>query len=102
MKMPEPIIDPITIMVASMGPRARTKRLCCSSSRQRAVLRRKKNQFCVDLGDGTTNRLSQFAIAHRHVIKRAVRFHVIWTHAGRIGDRLKNAKLIDDSVENFV
>src|SRR5713226_10657561 len=28
-KMPEPIIEPITIMVASIGPRARTRPLCC-------------------------------------------------------------------------
>src|SRR6266481_288821 len=32
MKMPEPIIDPITIMVASSGPRARTRPVCCRSS----------------------------------------------------------------------
>src|SRR5438034_1119135 len=31
MKMPEPIIDPITIMVASIGPSARTKPLGCWS-----------------------------------------------------------------------
>jgi hypothetical protein len=29
MKIPEPIIDPITIMVASIGPSARTKPDCC-------------------------------------------------------------------------
>src|SRR5438132_8471157 len=32
MKTPDPIIDPITIMVASIGPSARTSPACCRSS----------------------------------------------------------------------
>ena len=73
-----------------------------SSARERAVLRRKKNQFSVDTSDGARNRIGQRLVAHRHVVKRAVRFHVIRSNAGRFRDRLKDAELIDDRIENFV
>ena len=64
-------------------------------------MRRKKNQSDIDFSNGAANRIRELLVAHRHIIKRAVRFHVIWLDAGRFGDRLKNAKLIDDRVENF-
>src|SRR5947207_10790903 len=81
-KMPEPIIDPITIMVASIGPRARTKpdfcglsfisrtsaRACGRLPSRDAISRRARNRLLRDCRRADKSFLRE----HRHPRRRPI------------------------------
>ena len=65
------------------------------------LVRREQDQFRIDRFDGTSDCIGEFGIAHRHVIKCAVRLDVIGSHIQRRGEGPEDSKLIGDGVEHF-
>src|SRR6476619_1774384 len=60
-----------------------------------------QDQFRIDRFNGARNCIGEFPIPHGHVIKRAMRLHMIRLHIQGRSDRLKNSKLISHGVEHF-
>ncbi len=65
-------------------------------SGQLGVVGSEQNEFGIHRPDRQRNGVGEFRVAHRHVVKRAVRFHVIRSHARGDCQRAERANLVNE------